>query len=196
MTAIARAFDPDHPANSLVISDETVCFNNSPGAWRRITSRCADSDEVFITLTNEMTLPPGCASEVYRLRWNIEKAFDQQEQKLDERKAWAKSDTAKEIQAIAICLAHNLLQILKAALKSEEGIEDTKVIKAYHQQLDRREEAAGKAGRVFPRALHQALYRPTEVSLQFIRWIRSALMRATRYRAAIALLRPLMLKYL
>jgi hypothetical protein len=34
------------------------------------------------------------------------------------------------------------------------------------------------------------------VSLQFIRWIRSALMRATRYRAAIALLRPLMLKYL
>jgi hypothetical protein len=123
MTAIARAFDPDHPANSLVISDETVCFNNSPGAWRRITSRCADSDEVFITLTNEMTLPPGCASEVYRLRWNIEKAFDQQEQKLDERKAWAKSDTAKEIQAIAICLAHNLLQILKATLKSEEGIE-------------------------------------------------------------------------
>jgi hypothetical protein len=32
--------------------------------------------------------------ETYRLRWRIEKSFDQQEQKLDERKAWATSDTA------------------------------------------------------------------------------------------------------
>jgi hypothetical protein len=196
MTTMPRAFDPDHPANRLVISDETVYFNNTPGTWRKITTRCADSDETFITLTNEMTLPPGVLSEVYRLRWNIEKAFDQQEQKLDEGKAWATSDTAKEIQAIAICIAHNLLQILKASLKTEEGIEDTKVIKAYHQQLDRREAAAKKAGRIFPRALYQALYRPTELSLQFIRWIRVSLLRATRYREALALLRPLMLKYL
>ena len=34
-------------------------------------------------------------SVVYPLRWNIEKALDQQEQKLDEGKAWATSDTAK-----------------------------------------------------------------------------------------------------
>lgn len=196
MTTMPRVFDPDHPANRLVISDETVYFNNSPGAWRRITSRSADSDEIFITLTNEMTLPPGVLSEVYRLRWNIEKAFDQQEQKLDEGKAWATSDAAKEIQAIAICIAHNLLQILKATLKTEEAIEDTKVIKAYHQELDRREQAAEKAGRVFPRSLYQALYRPTELSLQFIRWIRVSLMRETRYRDALAQLRPLMLKYL
>lgn len=51
---------------------------------------------------NEMTLSPGVFSEVYRLQRNIEKAFDQQEQKLDEGKASATSDTAKEIQAIAI----------------------------------------------------------------------------------------------
>jgi hypothetical protein len=196
MTTMPRDFDPEHPANRLVISDETVYFNNTPGTWRKITSRSADSDEIFITLTNEMTLPPGVLSEVYRLRWNIEKAFDQQEQKLDEGKAWATSDTAKEIQAIAICIAHNLLQILKASLKTDEGIEDTKVIKAYHRQLDRSEAAAQKAGRVFPRKLYQALYRPTELSLQFIRWIRVHLMRGTCYRAALTLLRPLMLKYI
>ena len=196
MTTMARAFDADHPANRLVISDETVLFNNTPGTWRKITSRGADSDEIYITLTNELTLPPGVLSEVYRLRWNIEKVFDQQEQKLDEGKAWATSDTAKEIQVIAICLAHNLLQILKTTLKAEEGIEDTKVIKAYHRELDRREEAARKASRVFPRALYQALYRPTELSLQFIRWLRVHLTRGTCYRAALALLRPLMLKYI
>jgi IS4 transposase len=196
MTTTPRAFDRDHPANRLVISDETVYFNNTPGPWRKITSYNADNGEIFITLTNEMTLPPGVLSELYRLRWNIEKAFDQQEQKLDEEKAWATSDEAKEIQAIAICIAHNLLHILKATLKTEEGIEDTKVIKAYHKQLDQREESAKKAGRTFPRALYQALYRPTEVSLQFIRWIRVSIIRATRYKEAIAQLRPLMLQYL
>ena len=113
-----NAKDQYAPVNAtrLVISDETVLFNNTPGTWRKITSRGADSDEIFITLTNEIALPPGILSEVYRLRWKIEKAFDQQERKLDEGNAWATSDTAKEIQAIAICLAHNLLQILRATL--------------------------------------------------------------------------------
>lgn len=196
LTTMPRDFDRDHHANSLVISDEMVYFNNTPGSWRKITTRCSDSDKIFITLSNEMTLPPGVLSEVYRLRWNIEKVFNQQEQKLDEDKAWATSDEAKEIQAISICIAHNLLHILKATLKTEEGIEDIKVIEAYHKKLDVREAASKKAGRVFPRALYQALYRPTEVSLQFIRWIRSSLQRATGYKDAIALLRPLMLKYL
>ena len=101
--------------------------------------QCTDSDEIFVVLTNEMTLPPGVLCETYRLRWRIEKSFDQQEQKLDERKAWATSDTAKTIQVISICIANNLLQLFKATLKTEEGIEDTKVIKASHKDLDRRE---------------------------------------------------------
>ncbi len=40
------------------------------------------------------------------------------------------------------------------------------------------------------------LVRPTEVSLQFIRWLRAGLTRPTCYRQAIAQLRPLMLAYL
>lgn len=80
--------------------------------------------------------------------------------------------------------------------QAKEGIEDTKVIKAWHQRLDARAKAAAKAGRELPLKLYQALYRPTEESLQFIRWIRSMLVRATCYRDALALLRPLMEKYL
>ena len=196
LTASARPIDRAHPANQLILSDETVTFNDTPGTWRKMTAQAPDSDALHILLSNEMTLPPGVLSECYRLRWRIEKTFDQPEQKLDERKAWGKSDTAKTIQGIAICLAHNLLQRFNATLKTEAAIEDTKVITAYHHDLDRREAKAKAAGRAFPKARYLALYRPTELSLQFIRWLRSHLMRATCYRKALALLRPLMAQYL
>lgn len=196
LTLMTRQIDRANPANQLVTDDQSVYFNNTPGQWRKITATCPDSGEIYITLTNQMTLPPGVLNECHRLRWRIEKAFDQQEQKLDERKAWGKGETVKSIQAIAICIAHNLLQLFSATLKRDENIEDSKVINAYHKDLDRREEEALQAGRPFPKMLYLALYRPTELSLQFIRWMRSCLNRSTPYRQALRLLRPLMLSYL
>jgi len=196
MTVMPREIDRANPLNALVTSDETVVFNNTPGNWRRITAVCPDTGEVHITLTNEMTLPPGALNQVRRLRWNIEKVYDQQEQKLDERKAWTASDTGKRIQALAIALARNLMRLFTARIKRDENIEDTKVIKAWTKDLAKRAAAAAKAGRTLPQKLYLALYRPTEVSLQFIRWLRSTLFRPTCYRAALDLLRPLMLKYL
>jgi hypothetical protein len=100
----------------------------------------------------------------------IEKAFNQQEQKLDEPKAWSASEEGKRIQAIAMCIVHNLLRLFGAKLKIEEDIEDTKVIKAWQKDLGKRMEKARAAGRHLPVELYQALYSPTEVSLQFIRW--------------------------
>jgi hypothetical protein len=196
MTAMPREIDRANPANALVISDETLYFNNTPGVWRRITASCPDSDEIHITLTNQMTLTPGALNQCRRLRWNIEKAFDQQEQKLDERKAWTASEAGKRIQAIAMSIVHNLLRLFEAKLKSEEDIQDTKVIKAWQKDLAKRAEKARAAGRHLPIKLYQALYRPTEVSLQFIRWLRIGLTRPTCYRQAIEQLRPLMLAYL
>jgi len=196
LTVMPRPVDRANPVNALVISDETLYFNNAPGTWRRITVKSPDSDEIHVLLTNEMTLPPGVLGEIYRLRWRIEKAFNQQEQKLDERKAWGKRPSAKAVQAIAICITHNLLHLFKVTLKTEEAIEDTKVIDAYHKDLDRREANAQKAGRVFPKTLYIALYRPTELSLQFIRWIRIHLSNRSCYRQSIDALRPLMASYL
>ena len=196
LTVMPRPIDRTNPANALVISDETLYFNNTPGVWRRITASCPDSEEIYITLTNQMTLSPGALNQCRRLRWNIEKAFDQQEQKLDERKAWSTSEAGKRIQSIAMSIVHNLLRLFEAKLKSEEGIEDTKVIKAWQKDLAKRVEKARVAGRHLPVKLYQALYRPTEVSLQFIRWLRVCLTRPTCYRRAIEQLRPLMLAYL
>ncbi len=191
----ALEIDRSNPANEMILSDEKVTFK-SKGVWRRITGRSPDGDETFVILTNQMTLPPGILNECVRLRWNIEKVFDQQEQKLDEKKAWATSETAKSIQAISICITHNLLIIFKAMLKRDENIEDTKLIKSYNKSIDDREIKAKEAGRIFPKKLYLALYRPTEISLQFIRWLRACLMRSTFYRQSVALLRPLMEAYI
>jgi len=196
MSAIPRQIDRTLPANALVISDETLYFNNTPGSWRRITASCPDSEEVYVTLTNQMTLSPGALNQCRRLRWNIEKAFDQQEQKLDERKAWSTSEQGKRIQAIAMGIVHNLLRLFEAKLKHEEGIQDSKVINAWQKSLAKRAEKAREAGRELPLKLYQALYRPTEVSLQFIRWLRVGLNRPTCYRLVIEQLRPLMRAYL
>ncbi len=68
--------------------------------------------------------------------------------------------------------------------------------KAWQKDLAKRAEKARTAGRELPVKLYQALYRPTEVSLQFIRWLRVGLTRPTCYRRAIEQLRPLMLDYL
>ena len=74
-------------------------------------------------------------------------------------------------------IVHNLLRLFEAKLKNEEDIEDTKVIKAWQKDLAKRAEKARAAGRHLPVTLYQALYRPTEVSLQFIRWLRESLIR-------------------
>ena len=89
--------------------------------------------------------------------------------------AWTASETGKRIQAIAMSIVHNLLRLFEAKLKSEEDIQDTKVIKAWQKDLAKRAEKARAAGRHLPVKLYQALYRPTEVSLQFIRWLRDLL---------------------
>ena len=184
------------PLNALVVADEMVSFDNQPGQWRRITVIDPDTGEHRVLLTNEMTLAPGVLNQVRRLRWNIEKMFSEQECKLGEDKAWTADETGKRVQAMAICIACNLLRIFHDKLRREEGIEDTKVAKAWNQRLAARVTKAAELGRSFPESLYRALYRPTEVSLQFLRWLRYGLARATCHRQALARLRPLMEKYL
>ena len=73
----------------------------------------------------------------------------------------------------------NLLRLSETQPKTEEHIEHTKVIKAWQKDLGKRAEKARAAGRHLPVTLYQALHRPTEVSLQSIRWLRVSLMRPT-----------------
>ncbi len=69
-------------------------------------------------------------------------------------------------------IVHNLPLLFVAKLKHEEGIQDGKVINAWQKDLAKRAEKASAAGRALPVKLYQALYRPADVSLQFIHSLR------------------------
>ena len=146
-------------------------------------------------LTSGLILPPGVIVQLYRLRWDIEKVFDVFESKFRETKAWASADTAKRMQNEFIAMAFNLMLALAGKLEREHGITDVKVEQKYNHWLQQREEQAQELQRsVSPWV--KGLRRATQLSLQYIRWLRNHLRSRTVYAAAVVLLRPLMLAYL
>ena len=87
-------------------------------------------------MTNEMNLPPGLIAFLYKLRWDIEKIFDEKKNKLEEKKSWAKGPIAHSQQAHFTCLAHNLMVLLGRCLDTNEGIRDVKVDKKRQKRAD------------------------------------------------------------
>ena len=62
---------------------------------RRIAYRDPATQEYDEFITSEMTLAPGLIAQFYRMRWDIEKVYDEVKNRLHEQKAWASSATAK-----------------------------------------------------------------------------------------------------
>ena len=108
---------------------------------------------------------------LYRMRWDIEKVFDDVKNKLHETKAWASSETAKSNQATLICIAHNLMRLFERNIKLEYGIENAAEQRRKAKRLAKLEKDAKKKGRRLPK-LYVALQRVTQLSVKFIRWIR------------------------
>jgi hypothetical protein len=192
--AINLAWDRQDPRNAGILAVQRVGFNNS-GEFRRIVYQDPETHTVYEFLTSDLTLPPGVIVQLYRLRWDIEKVFDVFESKFRETKAWASADTAKRMQNEFIAMAFNLMLALAGKLEREHGITDVKVEQKYNQWLQQREEQAQELQRsVSPWV--KVLRRATQLSLQYIRWLRNHLRSRTVYAAAVVLLRPLMLAYL
>ena len=79
-----NAFDGADPLNRGVHSDQLV----SGGAGvmiRRIVYRCPIDGALFLLLTSEMTLTPGLIVLIYKLRWDVEKVFDETKNRWLER---------------------------------------------------------------------------------------------------------------
>ena len=187
-------FEVSDPRNNGVLSDESI-ISSEGIVLRRVTYVDPVTNKKYRFLTNEMTLPPGIIAFLYKLRWDIEKSFDQSKNKFHEKKAWAKSNNSKKQQANFITIAHNLCILLERKLQAEEGIVDQKSI---NKRLTRKKQEMAQAkenGNQF-NALVQSCERITQRSLQFIRWLRGALRIKTAWSDAIDQLRPLMLKYL
>ncbi len=164
-------------------------------ALRRVNYRDPADGTLYFFMTSEMTLPPGLIAFLYKMRWDIEKVFDQKKNKLHEQKAWATSTTARCQQAHFTALAHNMMVLFELLLKVQEGISDEKVENKQLARLRRVNHHIRQRG-LKPNPLVANLARITQRSLQFIRWLRCYLFGETPYERAIEVLRPYMAAYI
>lgn len=175
------AWDRDDPVNAGVQSVELVA-GQAGVLVRRIRYVEPVSGTEYVFLTNELTIRPGLIAFLYKLRWDVEKVFDQLKNKLGELKAWASSLVAKSAQAQFICLLHNLLLLVEGRLAAE-GIENRAELARKVKELERAKAHAAKAGRKFPSPV-LALQRLTQRSVKLLRWLRGSLLDDLTWDAA------------
>lgn len=184
-----RRWDRDDPINHGVTGDRQVGSSSTGRLVRVIDFRDEATGKIHHFITNEMTLPPGILALLYRMRWDIEKVFDEVKNRLNQKKAWATSSTAKSMQGHFIALAHNLMLLLENSLRTEEGIFD---LPEQKRRLARREEENKKADRHSELwCLRDWLHRSTQRGVKFIRWLREQLRHRPSWRKsceALALL--------
>jgi hypothetical protein len=184
-----NAWDQADPRNAGVLADELVATSQGVSV-RRVRYHCVLRGEEFSFLTSECTLPPGVIAHLYRLRWEIEKTFDELKNKLGETKAWASSANAKTMQAHFLCLAHNLMILCEAELARVHGVRHEAELKRRAQRLEKEARRLAKKNLVLPR-LVRTLQRLTVRSVKFIRWLRVQLFLQPHHEPAIAALRQL-----
>jgi hypothetical protein len=139
-----RVWDRNDKRNKGVLADELIA-GSSGILLRRVIYRDGLTGAEYSFITNEMTLPPGLIAFLYKMRWDIEKVFDEKKNKLLEKKAWACSETSRSMQAHFICLAHNLMVLFEECLDREEGIRDEKVSKKGERRMEKMLKQAGAA---------------------------------------------------
>lgn len=173
-------FDKNDPRNGGLFADSRA--KSREGHLLRVICYIDPiTGAAFEFLTNEMDLPAHVLIELYRLRWSVEKVFDEFKNKLGEKKAWGSSLTAKETQAQFITLTHNLVLLYDHDLEERHNVEKTAEDKRRQQRQDQCAEETAKVGHPAPTLVLRA-QRATQCCVKFIRWIRKSL----RYQAAEA----------
>lgn len=178
------------------VTGNELMGNSGGSLFRLVTYQDPETGKIWKFITSDLTLPPGIIVHLYRMRWNIEKVFDETENKLHEAKGWGKSENAKRLQGQLVVLAHNLLMLFEAKVESEHGIRDEKVRKKYNKALRERARAARKKGRRLPRMIKLLRTRATQLSFQFIRWLRNHLTIKASYKESLPALRIAMNAYI
>ena len=86
------------------------------------------------------------------------------------------------------------LLLQRAALEEEHGIRDEKVIRKHEARVEARAAVAALLGRTLPPLL-AATRRITQMSLQFLRWLRHQLRKQSSYAESLLDPRPFMESY-
>jgi len=167
-----RSIELDNPVNHGIVRDQLIRPTGGGSLLRRI--ECVDpvTGQLHVFLTNELTLSAGLLAQIYRLRWDLEKVFDQFKNSLREQKAWASSSNAKMMQALFLCAAHNLMLLMEDQLESSFGVTNQAETKRRHKRLKAMMASALKSGRKVS-IVYQCVQRLTKRSLKFIRCLRA-----------------------
>jgi hypothetical protein len=183
-------FDRSDPVNHGVLRD-CLWAGSSTGVmmrWIRYVDSVTGEKYDFLTSITDEKIPPGAIAQLYRMRWDIEKVFDDVKNKQFEKKAWASSLTAKAAQAKMICLTHNLLRLFEGWLELEHDIKNEAELRRQKKRLEEIRTELAKRGESMP-PLHLALQRITQVPVKFIRWLRYVVFRGGSQDEALASLR-------
>jgi hypothetical protein len=186
-----RPIDFTQPINQGVTGDRLV--KDRRGLQVREITFCNPCDgEVYVYLTSEMTLAPGLLVLLYKTRWEIEKVFDETKTKLQEKKSWATTTTAKEMQSHFVAIVHNLLLLLQD-WQQQHGVENTAEIQRRQKRLDQQETELKKSSQSLP-LIYTLLQRLTQATFKLIRWLRVHWHRTTSLSQALLQLRSLYAK--
>lgn len=177
-------FDREDKVNAGVLYDQFVKPKTHDGFVRRVVYKCPVNEETFSFITNlPKSIRPGIIAHLYKIRWNIEKAFDEIKNKYNEKKAWSKSDNGKMAQAKLIAITYNLLTLMEDEMEIE-GIEDEEEKKRKKQRLDDDLRQIEENGQTASTMLSQ-LQKSTQRTIKFIRWLRESIRELTSWSEAI-----------
>ena len=186
-----RVIDATQPINQGVTGDRLV--RDRRGIKVREITFCNPCDGVvYVYLTSEMTLEPGLLVLLYKTRWEIEKVFDETKTKLQEKKSWATSPTAKQMQAHFVAIVHNLL-LLQQDEHRQQGIEYAAEKARKQKRQEKQMAELATTGQTLP-LVYQTLQRFTQATFKLIRWLRSYWHDATSLQQAQLYLRALYAK--
>jgi len=184
-----KGWDKSDPINHGILKDELVGSSNGV-LLRRVTCQAPDTGQIRVFLTTEFTLPPGLIAHLYHRRWQIEKVFDSLKNKLNEKKSWATSPTAKSAQAEFLCLTHNLIRRMEHQLATQEAVLNQPDIQRHQERLAEQKSATEKAGRLWP-STWETLLIPVQYSVKLVRWLRSSILSRLLWTAALPRIRAL-----
>ena len=94
------------------------------------------------------------------------------------------------MQAVFLCLTHNLMVLQVESLRVEHGITNEAEDRRRAQRLTEEKEAVHKTGRVLS-PLREARQRCTQRTVKFVRWLRSYLLRNVPWPQILAALRKI-----
>jgi hypothetical protein len=186
-----RVIDFAQPINQGVTADRVVSDRRGLRV-REITFRNPCDGAEYVYLTSEMTLEPGLLALLYKTRWEIEKVFDETKTKLQEKKSWATTTTAKEMQAHFVAIVHNLLLLLQDG-HQQLGVENLAEIQRRQKRLDQQKNELQKTRQTLP-LVYTLLQRFTQATFKLIRWLRTHWYQPTSLPQALLQLRSLYAK--